>query len=50
MYTPPSAMLESPLLELETLPAAALFALLLDNSLTDCELLCSDGAVLRAHK
>lgn len=42
--------MDSPLLELETLPAKALYGLLLDQSLTDCELVASDGAVLPAHR
>jgi len=42
--------MDSPLLELETLPAHALYGLLLDQSLTDCELVASDGAVLPAHR
>jgi hypothetical protein len=42
--------MDSPLLELETLPARALFGLLVDQSLTDCELVASDGTVLHAHR
>lgn len=42
--------MDSPLLELETLPAKALYGLLLDQSLTDLELVASDGAVLPAHR
>lgn len=42
--------MESPLLELETIPAPALFTLLLDHSLVDCELVAADGAVLHAHR
>lgn len=46
----PTRSMESPLLELETIPAPALFTLLLDHSLVDCELQAADGAVLPAHR